>query len=163
MTLGACGAVRDSALNPTNWFGRSTSESVEAVDAGPVNPLIPASNGGFLSRIRGEAPDTVGQPFGEIVDLTIERVSGGAIVRVTGRADRQGIYAVQLVPSNEEELPENGVLTYRLVGLEPARNTAVGTPATREVTAARNVTLQKLRGVRAIRVEGASNARVSRR
>lgn len=163
VTLGACGVVRDSALNPTNWFGRSTSESVEVADAGPVNPLIPQTGGGLFARVRGEAPGFVGQPFGEIVDLTIERIAGGAIIRATGRADRQGVYAVQLTPVNEDELPVDGVLTYRLEGLEPERGAAVGTPATREVTAARNITDQDLRGVRTIRVEGARNARVARR
>ena len=42
-------------------------------------------------------------------------------------------------------------------------NTAIGGPATREVTAARKVTDQQLRGVSAIRVEGVRNARVARR
>ncbi|MEQ6248164.1 hypothetical protein ABMC89_04670 [Sulfitobacter sp. HNIBRBA3233] len=161
LTLGACGVVRDSALNPGNWFGRSTPAPVSA-ETEPVNPLIPTRSGLFGSR-----PDNkeiyLGEPFYEIVDLTIERVAGGAIIRATGRAERQGIFAVQLTPVTEDETPVDGTLSYRLEGVERTQPTPVGAPATREVTAARRITDQQLAGVRAIRVEGAQNARVARR
>lgn len=161
LTLGACGVVRNSALNPVNWFGRSTSVAVAPTESAPVNPLIPQSSGLFGDR---NAPKIyIGEPFEEITDLTIERVAGGAIVRATGLADRQGVYSVQLTPANDDEAPVNGVLTYRLEGIEPVKNTAVGAPATREVTAARKVTDQQLRGVSTIRVEGVRNAQIARR
>jgi hypothetical protein len=105
----------------------------------------------------------VGEPFDEITDLTVDQVSGGAIIRATGLAARQGIYAVQLTPANEEGLPVDGVLTYRLEGIKPDAATPVGTAPTREVTAAVMLTTQDLRGVNTIRVEGLTNARVSRR
>jgi hypothetical protein len=162
MTLGACGAVRDSALNPTNWFGRSTSEAVAATDAGPANPLIPTTRRGLFAR-RAEAADYIGSPFDEITDLTIEQVAGGAVIRATGRAARQGIYAVQLTPANADGTPVDGVLSYRLEGVRPDAQTAQGAPATREVTAALKITDQDLRGVSTIRVEGLNNALVSRR
>lgn len=160
LALGACG----SSLNPLNWFGRSTSEPA-AADSKPVNPLIPTGGDRSLLRnLTGADKEEIynGQPFGEVVALVVERRDGGAIVRVTGRADRQGIYDVRLTPANEDEKPVDGVLTYRLEGLEPA-NTGVGSPASREVTAARSLTNQKLRGVRTIRVEGVRNSRVVRR
>ncbi|MEP1942835.1 MAG: hypothetical protein ABJJ03_06980, partial [Sulfitobacter sp.] len=75
----------------------------------------------------------------------------------------QGIYSVQLTPIVEDETPIKGVLTYRLEGIRPDQNTAVGSAPTREVTAARELTHQELRGVRTIRVEGVRNARVARR
>ncbi|MEQ6203293.1 hypothetical protein ABMC88_09565 [Sulfitobacter sp. HNIBRBA2951] len=162
LSVGGCGYLRDSALNPSNWFGNSTSQPIEAGDATPVNPLIPQKSGLFAGR-REAAGLYIGKPIDEIVELKIERVQGGAIIRATGRADRQGIYEVQLTPVNEEELPVKGVLTYRLEGVKPSRGTAVGGPATREVTAARQRTDQELRGVRSIRVEGVRNARVARR
>ena len=161
LTVGACGVVRESALNPVNWFGRSTSVAIDPTDSKPVNPLIPQSSGLFGNR---NAPEVyIGEPFEEITDLTVERIAGGAIVRATGLADRQGIYSVQLTPANEDGTPVDGVLTYRLEGIEPVSNTAIGGPATREVTAARKVTDQQLRGVSTIRVEGLRNARVARR
>jgi hypothetical protein len=130
-----------------------------SADGKAVKPLIPQSSGLFGNRNKGPAA-YVGQPFDEITNLTIERVAGGAIVRATGLAARQGIYAVQLTP---DETAVDGVLTYRLEGVEPDKNTAVGSPATREVTAARKVTDQNLIGVRSIRVEGLRNAQVARR
>ncbi|WP_298863782.1 hypothetical protein [uncultured Sulfitobacter sp.] len=161
MGLGACGIVRDSALNPSNWFGRSASVPVDTASDEPVNPLIPTQSGLFQKRRAANAL-YIGTPFDEIVDLTVERTPGGALVRATGRAARQGTYSVQLTPANEDAAPVNGVLTFRLEGIAPT-NTAVGTPPTREVTAARNLTVQDLRGVRTIRVEGLRNARVVRR
>lgn len=162
VSLGACGVVRNSALNPTNWFDRSTSEAIKVVDEEPVNLLIPQKSGLFAKKSSEEA-NYDGKPFDEIVDLTIERIAGGAIIRATGRADRQGIYSVRLTPVVEDETPVNGVLTYRLEGVKPDANTAVGASATREVTAARKLTDQDLRGVRTIRVEGVRNAQVARR
>ncbi|MEP3439880.1 MAG: hypothetical protein ABJN72_00220 [Sulfitobacter sp.] len=161
LTLGACGG----SLNPFGWFGRSTSEVAPPQDDRPVNPLIPT--GGDRSLLKsvtgiGVEPVYNGKPFGEVVQLVVERRDGGAIVRVTGRSDRQGVYDVRLTPMNEDEQPVDGELTYRLEGLEPT-NTRVGSPASREVTVARSLTDQKLRGVRSIRVEGLRNSRVVRR
>ena len=59
-------------------------------------------------------------------------------------------------------LPVDGVLTYRLEGVRPNKQTTVGTKPTREVIAARRLTDQQLRGVRQIRVEGQLNAQVAR-
>ncbi|UWR23864.1 hypothetical protein [Sulfitobacter sp. S190] len=162
MTLGACGVVRDSNINPFNWFGRAQSEPVVESDAKPVNPLIPQSTG-FFSRRADTGVVYAGTPFDQVTGLRIERVPGGAIVRATGLAARQGIYDVQLTPATEDETPVDGVLTYRLEGLRPEDPTRVGAQATREVTAARKLTDQDLRGVRTIRVEGLRNAQVVRR
>jgi hypothetical protein len=98
-----------------------------------------------------------------VTDLTVERIPGGAIIRATGLAARQGIYAVQLTPENEAELPVDGVLTYRLEGIRPSKPTPIGSKPTREVTAARKLTDQQLAGVQRIRVEGQLNAQVARR
>ncbi|APE43266.1 hypothetical protein BOO69_07425 [Sulfitobacter alexandrii] len=160
LTLSACGAIRDSRVNPFNWFGQSRSVATTAPES--TNPLIPRSNG-FFSRGRANEEIYLGRPFEQVTDLTVERVPGGAIIRATGLAARQGIYAVQLTPANEDEEPVNGVLTYRLEGVRPKANTPVGTVPTREVTAGRKLTDQQLRNVDVIRVEGALNAQETRR
>ncbi|MFC6638346.1 hypothetical protein GV827_00295 [Sulfitobacter sp. JBTF-M27] len=160
LALGACATVRDSRINPFNWFGQSRSEQLEQPQS--TNPLIPKRGGFFASR-RAEQEIYVGRPFEQVTDLTIERVPGGAIIRATGLAARQGIYAVQLTPANEQEEAVDGVLTYRLEGIRPTRPTPVGTKPTREVIAGRRVTDQQLQGVRQIRVEGQLNAQVARR
>ena len=160
LIVGACASVRESRVNPLNWFGQSRSEPVAVVEN--TNPLIPTRSGLFSNRRAAEAVYD-GRPFEQVTNLTIERVPGGAIIRATGLAARQGIYAVQLTPDNEDELPVDGVLTYRLEGIRPTAQTPIGTTPTREVIAARRVTDQQLAGVRRIRVEGQLNAQVSRR
>ncbi|MGC1496102.1 MAG: hypothetical protein WA790_09850 [Sulfitobacter sp.] len=161
LTLTACGAVRESKVNPFNWFGQSRSEAIQTKKN--TNPLIPEKSGGIFAGLRAQDAVYDGRPFEQVTNLTIERIPGGAIVRATGLAARQGYYEVQLTAANEDELPVDGVLTYRLEGVRPGFNTNVGTKPTREVTAARRLTDQELRGVRSIRVEGQLNALVSRR
>ncbi|MCX7559617.1 hypothetical protein OS190_08545 [Sulfitobacter sp. F26204] len=160
LVLGACASIRESRVNPLNWFGQSRSEPVATVEN--TNPLIPTRSGLFAKR-RSSEEVYEGRPFEQVTNLTIERVPGGAIVRATGLAARQGIYAVQLTPANEEEKPVDGVLTYRLEGIRPKQQTPIGSKPTREVIAARPLTDQQLAGVRRIRVEGQLNAQVARR
>lgn len=160
LALGACASVRDSRVNPFNWFGGSRSEPVQEAES--TNPLIPRG-GGLFSNIRSQDTVYAGRPFEQVTDLTVERIPGGAIIRATGLAARQGIYQVQLTPANDAEEPVDGVLTYRLEGVRPAKPTPIGTVPTREVIAARRVTDKQLSGVRQIRVEGQLNAQVSRR
>lgn len=160
LTLSACGAILDSRVNPFNWFGQSRSVATSVPEQ--TNPLIPR-RGGFFSRGREQDAIYLGRPFEQVTDLTVERIPGGAIIRATGLAARQGIYAVQLTPQNEEEEAVDGVLIYRLEGVRPTANTPVGTKPTREVTAGRKLTDQQLRDVRVIRVEGALNAQETRR
>lgn len=153
LLLSACG-------ERVSLFGRAQQQP--ASDTASTNPLIPQS-GGLFSNFRKKDAAYAGTPFEQVTGLTIERVPGGVIIRATGLAARQGIYAVQLTPENEDEIAIDGVLTYRLEGMRPRRNTPVGTVPTREVTAARAVTDQTLLGVRAIRVVGLTNALIARR
>lgn len=162
LILSACGAIRDSRVNPFNWFGGARSEPVEAGDPQSTNPLIPTRGGLFGPRpVREEAYE--GKPIERVSSLIVERVPGGAIVRATGVARLQGVYAAQLTPTTEDETPVDGVLTYRLEALKPDTVQVQGTVATREVTVGRALTAQQLAGVRTIRVEGATNAMVTRR
>lgn len=157
LALAACG----SSLNPVNWFGNSRSVPVETT-APNTNPLIPDQEGIFASR-RNAAAIYRGTPIDTVSDLTIDRVPGGAIIRVTGIAAVQGVYDAQLTPANPEELPEDGVLIYRLEAVQPANPTAVGSPATRQIIVARHINDSLLAQVRSIRVEAVQNARETRR
>lgn len=154
MTLTACGSIRDSGLNPFNWFGRSRAETLPAT--GPVNPLIP-TGGGLFSR-RGPAAYT-GTPVAVIKDLVIERAAGGAIIRVKAVADRQGPFEVRLIKDDDAK---DGTLSYTLKALQtPTR--LVGPETAREIVAAKFVTDGDLAGIRTIRVKGAKNARSTSR
>ena len=111
LVLTGCATVRDSRVNPFNWFGKARSAPI-AQSSAQANPLIPQTSSIF-SRKRNSNAVYNGRPVDQITDLTIERVPGGILLRATGLAARQGLYDVQLVPQNKDELPVDGVLTYR--------------------------------------------------
>ncbi|MAM25802.1 MAG: hypothetical protein CML55_10595 [Rhodobacteraceae bacterium] len=162
--LSGCSTVRDSRANPFNWFGSARTAPPPVREASPqTNPLIPKESGLFSSGRAKPEEEYLGRPFDQVADLVIEPVPGGAIIRATGVAARQGVYQVQLTPVNEGEEPVDGVLSYRLEGIPPDFNTRVGAHPSREVVAARKVTDQTLAGVTAIRVEGQRNAILARR
>ncbi|MBA98951.1 hypothetical protein [Sulfitobacter sp.] len=161
LVLTGCATVRDSRVNPFNWFGKARSAPI-AQSSAQANPLIPQTSSIF-SRKRNSNAVYNGRPVDQITDLTIERVPGGILLRATGLAARQGLYDVQLVPQNKDELPVDGVLTYRLEGVEPASQTPIGAAATREVIVARTLTDQQLAEVHTIRIEGQRNALTSSR
>jgi hypothetical protein len=148
--LGACASVRDSRLNPLNWFGGSAeTRAVAAADTpAAADPRVPVA---------------------QVVALAVEPVPGGAIIRATGLPPTQGHWDVALVaePAGNgaaaaDERAEE--LVYRLLVQPPPVPRPAGTPLSREVTAAVFVSSFRLEGVRRITVTGADNARsVSRR
>ncbi len=156
LVLTSCGRVAESRLNPINWFGRA--ERVESTEE--VNPLIPQEK---ESIFRPTTDDTYpGTPVSTVTELKVERVSGGALIRIEGVAATQGAFEVLLEPENEDHLPVDGVLTYNLKAIQPA-GFRTGTPQSRELTEAIFRTDQELRGVRTIRVVATSNALQVRR
>ncbi len=152
LTLSACGGFRDSSLNPRNWFGRSQSEPV-ATDA--KNALIPPK-----SSLNRPELGYQGQPVDQVTALALERVPGGAVIRASGVARRQGAYDVRLIPMGK---PEKGVLSYELQVLYPRDATLQGPAQSRTVTAALALTDQQLDGVRTVRVVGQQNQQTSTR
>lgn len=162
LIVSACG-IRDSRLNPFNWFGNSR----EAAAPAPVNtnPLIPRQREGlFNSRAARERANAYrGQPVDTITELAIERVPGGAIVRAKGVSRFQNTYDVRLIPAIEDEVPQDGILEYRLEAVVPEKPVAGGPQRVRTIFAGRSLTDQQLEGVRSIRVAGVQNARIASR
>jgi hypothetical protein len=165
MTLAACGAVRDSRVNPLNWFGGSRSEPIQRDAQQEVNPLIPQTDRvGLFANTRDAANAYLGTPIDQISELVIERVPGGAILRVTGVSEVLGIYDVRLTPTNVDDVADaDGVLTYRLEGVRPARVVRGGTEPQRTVTAGRHLTDNQLARAQVIRIEGRLNAQTTAR
>lgn len=143
-----------------NWFGNDAPDESVLEPIGEANPLIPESDGIFQNR-RNKIAIYQGATIDAISDLTLERVPGGVLIRATGISSTQGPFNARLTPDNEDELPEDGVLTYQL----QAYYTQItgGAPETREVTVAHTLTDQQLSGTRTIRVEGLQNALERRR
>lgn len=154
LALAGCGGLADSKVNPMNWFGKSTSRTVNA--EGPTNPLIPRR------RLSRRTPVYAGVPIDQIAELRIERRPGGAIVHVVGIGDVIGYYDAKLEAENDGE-PVKGVLTYTFKAVRPARPVGVGSAAARRVNIATFLTDQELAAVRTITVRGARNERSTRR
>ncbi len=140
--LSACGGVRESRLNPLNWFGGDKNVEVEAseevADADP-RPLV-----------------------AEVATLRVERTSSGAIIRATGVPPTQGFWQGELLAQNDGE-PVKGVLSYEFRIAPPPGNEGVGTKRTREVVVATVLSNIALKDVHRIEVIGANNRRSVRR
>lgn len=160
LALSGCATMRESRVNPMNWFGGSApTPMADPAATGANNPLIPAERASVFRRNEGE-PVYGGRPVQVIDELLVERRPGGAIIRVTGIAERVGPFEVRIV----EDIAQtgNGTLAYTLKALQSPGPRGTGEHA-RKVTAAIWLTDQELSGVSAIRVAGASNALVTRR
>lgn len=145
--------------NPVNWFGGDAPDESVLEPIESTNPLIPESTGIFEARSRVE--EYFGTPVDAVSDLALERVPGGLIIRATGQSSNSGAFNARLTPADADEMPEDGVLTYRL----EAENgpPIAGAPALREIIVARQLTDQELSGTRTIRVEASQNALQARR
>jgi hypothetical protein len=144
LTVGACGTIRESRLNPFNWFGRSQSSSSSTTVAADQAKADPRSM------------------VEEVIAMEVARQPGGAIVTATGLPPTQGWWSAELVAENDGE-PVDGVMTYRFVVFPPVKGGIVSTRRSREVTAAAYLSDIKLAGIRQIVVQGKTNSRSSRR
>ena len=140
MVVGGCATVRESRLNPFNWFGRSQEQRAVAQAAAQID-------GG---RVQVD----------QVTELAIEPTVGGAIIRAKGVPATQGWYMAELIREDGQK-PEE--LVFRFVVKRPQGDTRTGTPASREITVAEFVTTQQLEAIRTITVTGAQNARSTRR
>lgn len=157
IVLSGCSRLRDSRLNPGNWFGGSKSQPV-ATSTTSANPLIPERT---TLRRRDRREIYNGTPVDQITKLEVERTAAGAIVRVTAISLQQGAYDVRLISDTEGD-PVDGVLTFRLLALQPT-DQPQGQPRQRTLHAARFVSNNTLSTTRTIRVVGARNERVTKR
>jgi len=140
MFLSACATVRDSRINPLNWFGRDSSEAVA------VDPGVAVVDDRRLAA--------------QIISLKVDAFPGGAIVRTVGLPATQGFWDAELVEV-ESENPADVVYEFRL--LPPVAPRRQGTQRSREIIAAATLTRTRLETVRNIVVVGAQNRRSVRR
>lgn len=137
--LAGCGAIGKSKLNPFNWFKKSE----------PRETIV----------LPGEKDDP--RPLVDtVLSMAVEPIPGGAIVRARGVTPTQGWWEAELVA---RDLDEKGVLVYDFRLQPPNGRTDVNTQQSREIDVAIYISDVKLAAVREIVVQGATNARVSRR
>lgn len=157
--LAGCSGFRDSGANPANWFGRSSTIQ-HPVTADGSNPLIPEASNSILSR-RPSIENYPGTPIYAVQAIEITPSSGGAILKATGVALRQGAYDVRLVPENRG-MPVNGVLSFSMQAIQP-QNTPQGSERTRRVSAGKFISAQTLEQVQELRVLSEVGTATSRR
>lgn len=145
MLLSACASMRDSRINPFNWFGRSQATETTTTAAPPPGGVV------------DDRP-----LVDQVVAMRVERAPGGAIVHAVALPPSQGYWKADLVPENDGR-PVNGVLTVQFRAYSPPKPWPQGTEQSREITAGIFLSEQTLRGVRTIVVRGARNQRSSRR
>ncbi|WP_237072765.1 hypothetical protein [Pseudaestuariivita rosea] len=141
LVLAGCATVRESRINPMNWFGNTQDETMD-------------------QTAQAEVPQDPRPLVNQIVSLQVDRAPGGAVIRAVGLPPTQGYFAGELIP---RQTIQDGVLTYDFRVVPPIERAAVGTQASREVVVGRFVTDQRLAGVRVIRVVGQQNAQTARR
>lgn len=139
LALAGCGAVRQSKLNPFNWFRKSEPrETIVLPEEGSdPRPLVDM-----------------------VLSMAVEPIPGGAVVRARGLTPTQGWWEAELVA---RDLDEDGVLVYEFRLLPPMEPTDVNTQRSREIDVAIYISDIKLENVREIVVQGATNARSARR
>ncbi len=152
MTLTGCTQIANSRFNPLNWFGASTAAPVAAAaTTSDVRPLVPQNRTPVVIDNRPLVTS--------ISALTVERTTTGAIVRASGVAPTQGFFNAELVPQGITD----GVLTLAFRAQAPAGFDAQGSALSRTIHAAYIMDRAELAAVRSVRVEAATNARVTRR
>ena len=137
--LAGCARIGQSKFNPVNWFSH----------ARPVAPTTLYT-----------APTDARALVAQVTELTIDPYPGGAIVRATGLPPTQGYWSAELVP---RDVDDKGRLIYDFRIFAPVVASAPGTPYSRQITVAANLSTIKLAEVTTIVVQGANNALSSRR
>ncbi len=136
MILSACG----SRLNPFNWFKSSEVTAPMPQDrAAPVDPRALAA---------------------QIVEMKVEPMPGGVIVRATALPPTQGWWDAELVARKEDE---GGARVYDFRIFPPKYRSGVNVPRSRQITAATFISDRQLAGLSSITVQGTANAMTSRR
>ncbi len=100
---------------------------------------------------------TYGNLVPVVADVRVDPVKSGAIIRVTGKAPRQGYYDVRLRAPGGTRPDEKGVITLELRAKQPPYWTATSTERSREFVVGRFISIQTLRNTKTIRVVAAQN------
>lgn len=139
LAVAGCAGVRQSKLNPFNWFKKSEPRETIVLpqEGSDPRPLVET-----------------------VLSMQVEPIPGGAVVRARGLPPTQGWWEAELVP---QDLDDKGVLVYEFRLLPPKGKAEVSTQVSREIDVAIYISDVKLENVQEIVVQGATNARSARR
>lgn len=134
LVVTGCARVSESRLNPFNWFGGARAEKRFELPAEAADD-------------RALAP--------QVLDLSVEPYSGGALVKAIAQTPDQGWWEAELVA---RPLDADGVLVYDLRMFPPVTETPVGPNTSRQITVAAAISSVMLDRVTKIVVQGEGNA-----
>ncbi|SFR47968.1 hypothetical protein [Litoreibacter janthinus] len=140
LTVTACGRIRDSRINPFNWFGRDRAEQSVVADEALLRDPRP-----FVA---------------EVLSLKVEPTPEGAIIRAVGLPGLQGYWNAELLEVDRDDL---STLTYEFRVTPPPYQTRQSTQRSREIFVGKAVSTTRLNKVRTITVIGQTNRRAVRR
>lgn len=126
------------ALAGCSWFGGKDKEEAPAAAA--------------------EAPEVRVEPVEQVTDLEIGRTRYGYLLLATGLAPRAGYGKPELRPRRDGKPSPEGFLDFDFVARapDPSLEAEKGSLAARTLRAAVELKARDLRGVRGVRVHGAS-------
>lgn len=136
MTLTACATIRDSRVNPFNWFGRDRSEEPLTAEPGlqeDPRPLI-----------------------SQVTSLQVDPTPEGAIIRAVGLPPTQGFWKAELVAVDTDD---PSVLAYEFRVFPPVEQTRQSTQQSREVVVGADISSAVLKDTRRIVIIGRNNSR----
>ena len=139
LIVSGCATVRESAINPFNWFGRSEESTADIAPATLVLPLV-----------------------AEVTAMRIDKAPGGAIIHATGLPPTQGYWEAELDPDANADTGAD-TLVINFSAFPHPQPQPVGTPRSRELSAALFLSDQALAGVRTVIVRGRNSQRSARR
>lgn len=134
LMVAGCARMSESRLNPFNWFGGARAEKRFELPAEAADD-------------RALAP--------QVLDLSVEPYSSGAIVKAVAQTPDQGWWDAELVA---RPIDEDGVLVYDLRMFPPITETPVGPNPSRQITVAASISAVTLERVTKIVVQGETNA-----
>lgn len=132
----------------------------ERRDAAPERASASESGliAGLFTRRSPELPDAVA--VSNLRAATVERASGGVIVRVTGVAPTQGYFAPTLLARTQDGPDAAGLLTVSFLAVPPLESQQIGPERTRLLLGAAYASDLELRGVRGIRLVAGPNVQI---
>ncbi|MCL4675891.1 MAG: hypothetical protein KJZ59_07685 [Pararhodobacter sp.] len=142
LAVSGCSTIRDSRVNPRNWFGASRDE--------------PAQLGRVSATIDNRAL------VAQVTALSIEPTSSGALLRAEGLTATAGWWDAELVAENHGR-PQGGVLTLRFVAAAPRTPVPDTGAQSRTLVAVYPMPEALLDTVSEVVVTGEANSRRTRR
>ena len=154
VALAGCSGLRDSKVNPANWFGKNKAGRVATAPGQPAseNPLIPTSTSIFK---RDKREIYIGTAVDNVVAMSVEPLPSGAIIRVTGVSRQQGAYDVRLTSDNNDE-PVDGILRLKLEAVQPI-DTPQGSQSARTVQVGKFISSDDIENTNVIQIIGGQN------